>query len=128
MSQERVGIERLSPSEVYRRNILKTQDELLGAAGIDNDTKNAIKSVATSSLSAIDSAKKCETIDSLDALIHAENIGTLLKERVKAKIEGKPLPVASRIQIHKQVHDMILYARNGMIYELANTCNCSRAR
>lgn len=124
MTPEHTGLERLSPTEVYRRNIQKTQQELLGVSGLDYDMRININAVATNSLDAIKYAEQCNTIDSLDSLISAEHLGTLLKTTVKQAIKEKKVPFTAGMQFDKQLRDMMLYARNSMVYELANTCKC----
>jgi len=110
-----------TPTDTYRANIQKVQDELVSIGGLEEDTKHTIKNVAGAAIEAIDNIKKCNTIDALDGLLSVENRSMLLKS---GNYNRRELDAFGRIQLSKQLHDIVLWTRNAIIYELHNTCEC----
>jgi len=125
MSQERTGLSRDRDSETGLRTIVKIHEELLAAPNIDRDTQSAVRAVAQHATDAIHATRNCKLGLAMGSLIRAENIGTMLKVKVReSALSGKVSPDVQR-QFNRQVADMIKYAKDSVVYELKSSCRCA---
>ena len=128
-----------TPTDTYKANIQKVQDEIASKGGLDEAAKITFKRVAGFALEAIEDIKKCNTIDALDGLLLVESQGkqlieeswgiysnnvwkllALAKEDTKEDTQAR----SAQVELSKQLRNLVFWTRNAIIYELHNTCKC----